>query len=200
MNMIRRRVAARLFAFSVLVVVPASTSVSVAADAVTPSLSCAGASYPAFPALDTPPNVRFWTGASLDEGWNPSACTERQATPTTSVAVAGHFTGESNVDAMLTRIGAISALHDVRYWSVTEKRWNNLFIRSMSLSAPDPKATRGDFSSAEFHKGGELYFLSVDNRVSNDIVTRLRVMDVGPQSIALEMTDISPMRWFAFSR
>ena len=100
---------------------------------------------------------------------------------------------------MLARIGAISTLPKVRYWSVTDKRWNVLFERATSLSGPNSNTPRGDFSAAEIRGGSDLYFLSADNRMEKDTVTRLRAKDAGAERIVLEMTNVSPLRWLGFT-
>ena len=198
--MVPTRSAGLLFALLLLFLVPAPTSLGAQADASTPRLLHGVESYPALPTLDAAPNVGFWSGEALGRAWDPPGFTEWQAAPTSFVvALAGHFTDSRDVDAMLSRIGMISALPEVRYWSVTDKQWNTLFTRATSLSSANKSALRGDFSASEIHSGGEFYFLSADNRLQNETVTRLRVRDVGMQRIVLEMTNVSPLRWFAFT-
>ena len=96
---------------------------------------------------------------------------------------------------MFAHIGTISALPAIRYWSVTDKRWNPLFTRATALSGPDAKTTRRDFVPAEFRAGSDLYFLSVDNRVGSDLVTRLHTTNADPERIVLDTTNVSPLRW-----
>ena len=69
-----------------------------------------------------------------------------------------------------SRVGGISALPAVRYWSVTDKKWEALFTRATSLRGPDANTPRADFSAAEFHSGTDLYFLSTDNRMQKELV------------------------------
>jgi uncharacterized protein DUF6675 len=115
------------------------------------------------------------------------------------IALTGHFASGHDLDCMLAHIGMISALHEVRYWSVTDKQWNALFTRAIGLSGPDSSTPRGDFSSAEFRKGSELCFLSSDNRLQSEIVTRLRVMDMEAESVIFETTNVSSLRWLTFT-
>ncbi len=165
-----------------------------------PRPPCGGDSYPAVPALDAAPNVGLWSNEAQIGAWVPPACTGWQPAPTTLiVALAGHFTNKSDVDAMLTHFGNISALPNVRYWSVTDKQWDALFTKATGLGGPNPNMPRSDFSAAEFQSGGELYFLAADNRMQKDMVTRLRVKDVEPERIVLEMTNVLPLRWFTFT-
>jgi hypothetical protein len=199
-NMIRKGLSGLLFALLVLLSVRAPLSFGAGISAAVPRLPCGVPSYPALPALDAPPNAELWTGATLAKRWVPPACTGWQAEPTTFVvALAGHFTNRSDVGAMLVHIGTISALPEVRYWSVTDKRWNALFTRANSLSGPDSDKSRGDFSAAEFYSGSDLYFLSADNRMQKDMITRLRVKELGSERIVLEMTNISPLQWLTIT-
>src|SRR5205085_11706255 len=122
-------------------------------------------SYPALPNLDAPPEVAVWTSDTLAEAWAPPACTGWKAGATNLVvAVAGHFSSGPNADAMLARLAKISLLADIRYWSVTDKTWDTLFLRATSLRGPDQNAPREDFTSAELRAGQPLFFLTIDNR------------------------------------
>ena len=200
MSMARTRSAGLLSAFLMLLFVPAAMSVGAPPDALAPRLLHGVTSYPESPALDAAPNVGFWSREAFGRVWSPPTFTGWQAAPTNFVvAVAGHFTNSRDVDAMLARIGMTSALREVRYWSVTDRQWDTLFTRTTSLSSPDPDTPRGDFSVAEIRSGSELYFLSADNRLQKDMVTRLYIRDVGTDRIVLEMTNVAPLRWFAFT-
>jgi hypothetical protein len=198
--MIQKRLAGLLLAFLFLEFVRVPMSGAIEAYAPLPRVPCEAGAFPGLPALDAPPVAEIWTGATLRDRWIPPACTGWQAAHATlMVALTGHFTNSRDLGAMLAHIGMISALHEVRYWSVTDKQWNALFTRAIGLSGPDSSTPRGDFSSAEFRKGSELYFLSSDNRLQKEIVTRLRVRDMGTESVVLEMTNVSPLRWFTFT-
>src|SRR5258708_12075935 len=111
-----------------------------------PRPPCGVETYPAYPARDAAPVIALWTEAELKD-WSPPACTPWQAgSATLVVGLAGRFRDASDVDAMLARIGAISSLRDVRYWSITDKQWNTLFTRASALEASDPKKLRAYFS------------------------------------------------------
>jgi hypothetical protein len=188
-----------LFAL-LLLLVRVATSAATGVDAAPPRLPCGIASYPAVPALDARPNIGLWTAKTLGKGWAPPACTGWLTAPTALVvAVAGHFTDGRDLDAMLARIGTISALREVRYWSVTDKRWNALFIRPTSIGSADSKTPRSDFSATEIQSGGALYFQSFDSHLSGELITRLSTKELGAERIVLEMANVSPMRWLAFT-
>jgi Family of unknown function (DUF6675) len=162
-----------------------------------PQWPCDGVEpYPHFPALDAAPEVVLWTGAELGEPWQPPACTEWQTNSATKVVgLAGHFHGRRDVDTMLAQIGAVSSLRDVRYWSVTDNRWDALFVRVTALDGPDSRKPRGDFSAAEFRASRDLYFLGADNRSGEDTVWRLRLREAGERRVIVETTNVTPLRW-----
>ena len=161
-----------------------------------PNPPCAGAPYPAFPAPGATPNLELWPMAALGADWTPPACTGWNRSDAVVVALAGRFTGARDVDGILERLGNISALTAVRYWSVTDKQWNPLFARAAARATRNPTDTRGNFTAAEIRSGAPIYFLSTDNRASGSIVTHLAVKESGPNRIVVEMTNVSPVRWY----
>lgn len=164
-----------------------------------PQLPCGMPAYPVFPATDGPPNVEVWTGGELGADWNPPACSGMDKVPTAfAVGLAGHFASELDTDGLLARVGSISNLRTVRYWSGTDRRWNPLFVEASGLAGPDPASTRGDFSADDIRSGAPLYFLSKDNRSGNAAVTRIALKDIGPGHIVLEMANVSALRWWVF--
>lgn len=165
-----------------------------------PQPPCGTHPYPILPAADAAPDTALWTGAEVGRTWTPPACTGWQMGATTFViALSGHFGSATGADGMLAHIGMISALPAIRYWSVTDKKWNPLFTRATALRGPDAKSTRPDFMPAEFRAGGDLYFLSVDNRLGSDLVTRLHTTAWGPERIVVDTTNISPFRWLGIT-
>jgi len=162
-----------------------------------PIAPCGAEPYPNYPAVDAQPVVTTWTSDELGEGWSPPACTAWQSGFATNVvALAGHFHDSRTVEAVLAQIGAISSLKNVRYWSVTDKRWNGLFSRATALESPDPRKPRDDFTAAEIRPAQDLYFLAADNRSREDVVWRLRIREVESGRIIVETANITPLRWF----
>src|SRR4051812_21672935 len=104
-----------------------------------PRPPCGVEPYPNYPALGAPPSIVLWTEADL-KGWTPPACTAwKGGSATLAAGLAGRFRDASDTNAMLARIGAISSLRSVSYWSITDKRWNTLFTRASALEGADPK-------------------------------------------------------------
>jgi hypothetical protein len=161
-----------------------------------PSPLCAVQPVPNYPRVGEPPNVKLWTKSDLDSGWALPNCTvwPRGATSIV-VALAGHFKYEGGADALLARIGAVSSLVQVRYWSVTDRQWNNMFTRAVALDRLDPRTLRHDFSAAELRAGSNLYFVAADIRSGKDAVSSLHVTAADSAHFVVETENVTPLRW-----
>jgi hypothetical protein len=161
------------------------------------NLPCGLDPNPNYPAPAAPPTVVVWTKSDLGELSDFPRCAMWQpSTSTDIVAVAGQFHDTRDADAMLAHIGAVSGLLDVRYWSVTDMQWNPLFTRVTALADATPSKPRADFSVAELRAGHDLYFLAADNRSGEETVWRLRMSELADGRIAVEMANVTPLRWF----
>lgn len=163
-----------------------------------PSPPCGAAPFPDYPPLGEAPHVVLWKNSDLPPGWTPPSCTPWRTT-TIVVGLAGHFRYAGAADALLARIGAISSLSAVRYWSVTDKQWVNMFTHAGALVGPNPKNPRGDFSATELRAGGDFYFVAADNRSGRDAVSRLHVTPVDSTHLVLEIENVTPLRWTIFT-
>jgi len=164
-----------------------------------PRPPCGVEPSPNYPALDAPPVIKLWTQADL-ASWSPPLCTAwAGGSATLAVGLAGRFRSASDADAMLARIGAVSSLRDVRYWSITDKQWNPMFVRATALDGPDPKKARVDFSTSEMRAGSDVYFLAADNRSRDEAVSRLHVREADSGHIIIETANVTPLRWMFLS-
>ena len=189
---------ALVWALSVVVVVSTAAMAAISLGE-KPRPPCGVETFPPYPVLDAPPAIVLWRQDELKD-WNPPPCTAWQGgAPTFVVGLAGRFRDPGDVDALLARIGAISSLRDVRYWSITDRQWNAMFVRANALDGPDPKKPRGDFSASEMHAGHEVYFLAADNRSRDEAVSRLRVREADSGHIIIEASNVTPLRWMFVS-
>jgi hypothetical protein len=176
-----------------------STAIAAISAGEKPRPPCGFEPFPAYPALGAPPVIMLWTQAEL-EGWSPPACIAWQGgSATLAVGLAGRFSGAGDSDAILARLGAISSLRDVRYWSITDKQWNAMFLRAIALDGPNASKPRGDFSAAEMRPGHDVYFLAADNRSGDNAVSRLHVREADSAHIIIETANVTPLRWMFLS-
>ena len=96
---------------------------------------------------------------------------------------------------MLRRIGAISELAGMRYWSTTRKRWRTLVVDAYALTGPEPGQHRKDFTPEEMKEGDVLYFEQVDN-LSGKAVYRMRVLEASADRIVIGVENVTTIRYF----
>jgi hypothetical protein len=160
-----------------------------------PQPPCGSEIFPAYPDLDKPPIVRIWDRSVLGSDWTPPACTAWTTTGFSTLAVtAARFRHTTGIAGLLQRIGAISELGGMRYWSTTHKRWQTLIVEAHALSGPSGDR-RKDFSPDEIAEGRILYFQQEDN-LSGKAIYRMRIGSVSPSRMVYDIENISAMKYF----
>jgi hypothetical protein len=166
-----------------------------AAAASGPVPPCAGSPVPPYAALGQPPAIAIFHRSDLAD-WRPDACAHfRAVRPALVVAVAGRFAAPVDRDSVLARFAAISRQRAIRYWSVTDRRWQPLVTAAEALSGPRLALHRADFSVVELTARQDLYFAQQDNRSSAPVVYRLRVRDMTPRGFLVETENVTPVRY-----
>ena len=161
-----------------------------------PQPPCGGRPSPAYAEPGGLPAVHVWTGDELGAEWMPPACTGWRPLPfRVLVATAGRFRHHGTVDDLLERFGGVSALTTVRYWSVSDRRWQDLIASAFALAGPDAASRRPDFRAAEMRGGTDLYFAQHDNRSTGDVVYRLRVREITPDRLVVQMENVSAVHY-----
>src|SRR5258708_19914632 len=99
---------------------------------------------------------------------------------------------------LLDRIGAISSMREVRYWSDSDKEWRRLAENASALASPSPASRRSDFKARELSSGAQLFYWEndADNR---ETVYRLNVYVNSPDRFVLANENITPIRRFVFT-
>lgn len=163
-----------------------------------PQPPCGNAAFPAYPELDHSPIVKVWGPSGLGRDWTPPACAG-WTTPgfTTLVVTVARFRHVSGAEDLLHRVGAISKLGEIRYWSTTHKRWQRLIVDAYALSGPGPDGDRrrGDFSQDEIGEDKVLYFYQEDN-LSGKAIYRMRIRSASPDRLVFDTENISTIRYW----
>ena len=102
------------------------------------------------------------------------------------------------VGVLLARVGTISALRSIQYWSTTEKKWGPLSNDASALTGPDSKSRRRDFLPSELVKGADLYYWEDDVRTGPEIY-RLRVSESASERFVVSSDNVTPIRRFWFT-
>lgn len=168
--------------------------VSGAADPL-PQPPCGSSPFPPYPDLEKSPAVRVWDRAASGADWIPPACTGwTDPGFTTLVVTSARFRHDSGADGLLRRLGAISGLRGIRYWSFTRKRWQTLVVYAHALSEADGNRPREDFSPVEMSVGRNLYFQQEDN-LSGRAIYRMRIRSASPDRLVFDTENIDAVRF-----
>jgi len=181
---------APLIVFAAILCGEASTRADTA-----PQPPCGSATFPPYPDQENSPAVRSWDRAESGRDWIPPACTGwAESGFTTLVVTAARFRHASGVEGLLRRIGAISGLAGIRYWSTTHKRWQTLIITAHALSEAVGGRPREDFSPGEMTEGRSLYYQQEDN-LSGKAIYRMRIRSASPDRLVFDTENTDTVRY-----
>ena len=142
---------------------------------------CAGELSPPYPAPGPMPEVQVWRDAELNGVRVPACVGFGSLAPNSLIETAGRFESESGVAAIAGRLARISALTTIRYYSVRDSRWKQLFVDAYALGdAPTPgtgEARRVDFSDDDLVTGRTLRFSQEENAILSPVIYRLSVIE-----------------------
>lgn len=160
-----------------------------------PRAPCGAAPAPAYAAPGAPPNLRAWSSGELSRDWVPPPCTGWSDRGfDVMVALAGSFRHDGSIEDLLNRIGAVSGLTGIRYWSTTDQAWRPLVTEAYALGSADPGSRRSDFTAAQMHKGRDLFYAQSDNRSSGRTVYRHRVLAVDANHVVVNSENVTAVR------
>jgi hypothetical protein len=160
-----------------------------------PQPPCGKESIPAYPRLGDPAIVKSWSESDFGGDWRPPVCTGWAAVGfTTLVTTVARFRHVTEAEGLLRRIGAISGLVGVRYWSTTHKRWQTLVVDAYALTALQHDKRREDFMPDEMKEGDVLYFEQADN-LSGKAMYRMHIAEASADRLVIDVENVSTMRY-----
>lgn len=147
--------------------------------------------YPPFANPGAAPNVAAWH----DLAALPLNChLHPESGALLTVAVAGQFTYSGPLDAIATRIGAISKTQNLPYWSVTDNGWRKLVSEAFALDTPNTKKSRADFTAAEVLSGDYRYLAQNDTRSWGLNIYRFKVVSWEEDHLVMQSDNVSPVK------
>lgn len=163
------------------------------ADSAGPQPPCGAESIPPYPDLQHSPAIKVWERSSLGGDWTPPACLGWSAPGfTTLVSTVARFHA-NGAEGLLHRIGGISGLTGMRYWSTTHQSWRTLIVSASALTGP-AGAGRPDFSAADLQQGSTRYFRQSDS-LSGKATYKLQVISVSPDRLIFETENMTGMHY-----
>ena len=166
-----------------------------------PRLPCDASTSYVYPALGDMPTIEVWHARDLaQDGWQPPSCTgwPIESRSKLIVTLTGSFQTEGGTDALLTKVGAISTLKSILFWSATDKQWVHLSTDASALTDANAKDRRKDFVPADFAKGAELYYWE-DGASTGATVYRLRILENTDQRLIISSENVTTIRKFVFT-
>ncbi len=159
-----------------------------------PRPPCGQETVPSYPALDDDAAVKSWSRSDFGRDWKPPACTGWTAEGfTTLISTAARFRINADADGLFRRVGAISDLTGVRYWSTTHRQWRTLIVEAHALTSAAGKR-RDDFMPSELQTGAVLYFEQTDN-LSGKAIYRLHVAEASKDRLVFDVENVSTMKY-----
>ena len=161
-----------------------------------PEPPCGNEPVPPYPGIDQSVTVKSWSVFDFGSDWKPPACSGWTAKGfTTLVTISARFRHTSNADGLLRRVGAISELAGMHYWSTTHKRWQTLIVNAHALTDLEPRQRREDFKPSEMKAGNVHYFEQTDN-LTGEAIYRIQIDEASPDRLVFDVENVTTLRYF----
>jgi hypothetical protein len=159
-----------------------------------PQLPCGSGALTSYPDLENSPVVRAWEDPNLGRSWAPPHCIG-WASPgfSTLVVTVARFRYSGGGEGLRRRVGAISELTGMLYWSTSKKQWQPLIVDASALQGAAGDRRR-DFSLDEVAESRNLYFQQKDSLLGN-AVYRIRIRSVSPERLVFDTENTSTIRY-----
>ncbi|MGQ0582447.1 MAG: DUF6675 family protein [Reyranella sp.] len=154
---------------------------------------CGQAPAPPYPSAGQAPNAAVWDEPDLKRlSWRPPGCLRWDNVRTRLVAaLAGQFQSPRTLDEHAARLGQVSALPAVRYWSVTKAQWMPLVSGAGLLDGPEGEAIP-DPAPAELKTGSAFHYFETGR--AGRTVHRLSVYERSADRIVVATENVTPIR------
>ena len=182
---------------STLLTTAAFALIAVGAEAqpVPPCSPSGTAVVPTYGEVAAPPSIQTWHDIELT---GREACLGGgRGRMELVIALASKFDGARPLSDIAARIGAISAMKGLLYWSSTEQSWRILISESYAIDGPTTRRPRPDFAADEVLSGRTLYYAQNDMRSTGLNVDSLTAKAAGPGRLVFETVNLTPIK-FAF--
>ena len=184
----------RQFCAAIAVLVTILASVSYAGSGpIPPCKSAASKIVPEYGAVNAAPSVDVWKNTNLELG---RACPRALSGPAELVvALSSRFVHSGNVEDLASRIGAVSSLKGLKYWSVTDRGWRVLVSQSNALDDLNTLRERPDFTAGEVLSGKTLFMVQRDTRSTGRNFYAIQATTAKGQQLAVLIVNLTDIRF-----
>lgn len=158
------------------------------------SALCGTAQAPGYPAHDKPPIVQTWLMEGHRDGPTPDCSALQGREFELLVRLTASLAAPPDVDLMLARLGAVSAMKGATYWSFTDHKRLALFKEAYAVDSATNLQARADFSAQELRQGQELHYVHSDNRSSKLMPYGMRLVKATADSLQLHIENLGELR------
>ncbi len=139
--------------------------------------------------------MKFWSESDFGKDWKPPACTGWTAPGfATLVTTAARFRYDAGALGLLGRIGAVSRLTGMRYWSTTHRQWQTLIVDAHASVGSQPNQQRKDFTADELEVGKSVYLEQTDN-LSGKAIYQMRIREASEDRLVFDVENVGTMRY-----
>ena len=149
---------------------------------------------PVYAPLNAPPIAR---AMRVSAGGIPPAgasCFEKSDSAATWITVASIVRTSNSQNAFIARLGAISTLAAVQYWSTTEQKWRPMVTSASAITSARSRLPRADYSLADLVAGEDRYYSVTDSRSGRAVAYRLRLLQSQPTGLLVETANVDAIR------
>jgi hypothetical protein len=149
---------------------------------------------PVYAPLNAPPIAQ---ATRVSGGGTPPAgasCFEKSDSAATWITVASIVRTPNRQNAFIVRLGAISTLSAVQYWSTTEQKWRPMVTSAFAITSANSRLPRADYSLADLVVGVDRYYSVTDSRSGRAVAYRLRLLQSQPTDLLIETANVDAIR------
>jgi hypothetical protein len=124
--------------------------------------------------------------------WTPPACTGWKKRPFDFlIRVAARFRHAGSADDIARRLARFQDLTTIKYWSVSNQAWRQLFSDATGLAGADVDGPRAAFTVTDIRTGRAIHFMQDENNPLGPVAFRIDVRDRTDNRLSFNSTNIS---------
>jgi hypothetical protein len=156
-----------------------------------PQPPCDGAGAPPYAAVGAKPNWAVYKTVTLQVACAPAM----QGRFDLVGALAGSFREDGGAERILERLGALSKMTAIQYYSERKHGSAKMLDESTALRSQSVEQRRADFTPAELKTGNALYHAQSDPVTGNTVVYLMRISAASPREITVEQENVGPLKY-----
>lgn len=164
-----------------------------------PVPQCGKAPPPAFPPAERPPLIQCWVDGLRQDGPLPDCSPLRLQDAVLLIRLTASYGAAGTLDDQLARVGAVSMLKGMPYWSFTDRQRQPLIREAYAIDSAESMKPRADFSVTELRRGQDVFFAHSDNRSSALVPFVMRLTQQDAQGFSLRVESLGDVKFMGLT-